>query len=206
MVDRSTNTLSTKEKGPKLSSDNREKILQAAFAVLSRQGYENASIKDIAEEAGVAQGLVHYYFKSKQHLVLAVLADVCLKMELPNAEGEAGARANFEAFKVLLKDRRATHALYLQLIAVGFHDREVGAGVLDFLRTDRGHVEQLAAQVLAEREASPAPARAIASVVWGAILGIMVQNLIDPDFNGDEAVDALAAMSLSAVYPTNQGA
>jgi len=42
-----------------MSADTREKILNAAFTVLSRQGYENASIKDIAEEAGVAQGLVH---------------------------------------------------------------------------------------------------------------------------------------------------
>jgi hypothetical protein len=29
----------------------------------------------------------------------------------------------------------------------------------------------------------------------------MVQHLIDPEFNADEAIDALAAMSLSAVYP-----
>ena len=46
------------------STKTRDKILQAAFSVLSRQGYENSSIKEIAEEAGVAQGLVHYYFKS----------------------------------------------------------------------------------------------------------------------------------------------
>jgi AcrR family transcriptional regulator len=185
-----------------LASDNREKIIQAAFAVLSRQGYENTSIKDIAEEAGVAQGLVHYYFKSKQQLVLAVLLAVCNKMELQGAEGVAGALAAFENFKELLKNSKDTHALYLQLIAVGFHDKELGSGVLDFLRVDRGHVQELARQVFAERGADPAPARAIASVVWGAILGIMVQNLIDPDFNGDEAVDALAAMSLQAVYPS----
>ncbi|HEV2034973.1 MAG TPA: helix-turn-helix domain-containing protein [Candidatus Dormibacteraeota bacterium] len=189
-----------------MPSENREKILQAAFAVLSRQGYENTSIKDIAEEAGVAQGLVHYYFKSKEQLVLAVLLAVCTKMELPGAEGAAGALAAFENLKDLLKNSKDTHALYLQLIAVGFHDKELGAGVLDFLRTDRGHVEQIARQVLAEREVDPAPARAIASVVWGAILGIMVQNIIDPDFNGDEAVDALAAMSLAAVYPQTQSA
>ena len=188
-----------------MTSDNHEKILQAAFTVLSRQGYEHTSIKDIAEAAGVAQGLVHYYFKSKQQLVLAVLMAVCSKMELQGAEGEAGARAAFDNFKALLKSNRETHALYLQLISVGFHDSEVGAGVLEFMRTDRGHVEALARQVLAQREVDPAPAPAIASVVWGAILGIMVQNLIDPDFNGDEAVDALAAMSLTAAYPPAQG-
>jgi hypothetical protein len=50
----------------------------------------------------------------------------------------------------------------------------------------------------------PTPARAIASAVWAGILGIIFQSVIDPDFQADEAVDALAAMSLSAVYPTHQ--
>jgi len=34
----------------------------------------------------------------------------------------------------------------------------------------------------------------------------MVQTMVDPEFNSDEAVDALAAMSLSAVYTSNPGA
>jgi AcrR family transcriptional regulator len=190
-----------------MSADTREKILQGAFTRLSRQGYENTSIKEIAEEAGVAQGLVHYYFKSKQQLVLAVLMDVCQKLEIYGPEiGEAGALAAFENFKAVLKTRRDAHNLYVELIGVGLHDKEVGAGIRDDIRKHRGEVEAVAGQVLAQREADPSPARAIASVVWGAILGIIVQTLIDPEFNGDEAVDALAAMSLSAVYPSTQSA
>jgi hypothetical protein len=34
----------------------------------------------------------------------------------------------------------------------------------------------------------------------------MIQQLIDPKFNADEAIDTLAAMSLSAVYSSPQGA
>ena len=60
--------------------------------------------------------------------------------------------------------------------------------------------------MLAERELDPTPARGIAGVVWAAILGIMIQSLVDPEFNTDEAVDALAAMSLSAVFSPAQGA
>ena len=183
-----------------MTADTRAKILQAAFFVLSRQGYENTSIKEIAEEAGVAQGLVHYYFKSKQHLVLAVLDEVCRVMKLYPVQGEAGARNAYDTFKTLLKDNRDTHALYLQLIAVGLHDKEVGAGVLNFLSEDRAHIEELAKQVLAEREVDPTPARGIAAVIEAAVLGIMIQNLVDPNFNADEAVDALTAMSLSAVF------
>jgi AcrR family transcriptional regulator len=188
-----------------MSTDTRDKILQAAFTLLSRQGYENASIKEIAEEAGVAQGLVHYYFKSKQLLVLAVLGYVCKKMEL-GVEGVAGAQAAFEGTKTMLRESRDTNALYVQLIGVSLHDAQIGAGVREFVRSERNHVEEIARQVFAEREADPSPARGIAGAVWGAILGIIVQTLVDPEFNSDEAVDALAAMSLAAVYPGTQGA
>ena len=182
-----------------MSTDTHEKILQAAFTVLSRQGYENTSIKGIAEEAGVAQGLIHYYFKSKQQLVLAVLAFVCEKVE-HGLEGEAGAMEAFEQTKTMLRESRDSNALYIQLIGVSLHDPVIGPGVRDFIRTSRDGVEEKAREVLAEREADPGPARGIASVVWAAILGIMIQNLVDPEFNADEAIDTLAAMSLSAVF------
>src|SRR5205823_8095821 len=150
------------------SADTRTKILEAAFQILARQGYENTSIKDIAEEAGVAQGLVHYHFKSKQQLVVSVLGEVCRVMKLHSVDGEAGAREAYDKFKALLRDSRATHALYIQLIAVGLHDKEVGAGVLEFLKEDRAHIETLAKQVFAERGADPDPAHGIASVIEAA--------------------------------------
>ena len=190
----------------KPSIDTRTRILEAAFSVLSRQGYENTSIKDIAEQAGVAQGLVHYHYKSKQLLVLAVLEYVCQKVELGVVEGEAGALQAFEHTKAMLKESRATNSLYIQLIGVGLHDPVIGAGVRDFIRSDRANVEDIARQVLTERGVSTSPARGIAGVVWAAVLGIMVQSLADPEFDADEAVDALAAMSLSAVYPGTQDA
>lgn len=183
-----------------MPTDNRENILNAAFAVFARRGYENTSIKDIAEEAGVAQGLVHYYFKSKQLLVLAVLDFVCEKVDM-GVEGEVGALQAFEHTKAMLRTSRDTNSLYFQLIGAGLHDEAIGAGVRKFVRSERERVEAIARQVLAEREADPSPARGIAGVVWAAILGIMVQSLIDPEFDADEAVDALAAMSLTAVYP-----
>src|SRR3989442_1153124 len=167
------------------SIKTRDKILQAAFSVLSRQGYENSSIKEIAEEAGVAQGLVHYYFKSKQQLVLAVLAEVCREMKYGDEQGAAGAQAAYEKFKAMLKDKQATHTLYVQLIAVGLHDRELGGGVLDFIREDRSHIEAIAREVLAEREADPTPARATPSAIQAAEPRIMVQHRIDPDLRAE---------------------
>src|SRR5205807_8640370 len=108
-----------------MAADTREKILNAAFTVLSRQGYENTSIKEIAEEARVAQGLVHYYFKTKQLLVLDVLAFVCQKVAL-GVEGEAGALEAFEQTKTMLQDSRDSNGLYTQLIGGSLPDAEDG--------------------------------------------------------------------------------
>src|SRR2546423_3104701 len=100
-----------------MAADTREKILNAAFTVLSRQGYENTSIKEIAEEARVAQGLVHYYFKTKQLLVLEVLAFVCQKVEL-GVEGEAAVREGLRHTKTMLKKTPGTTPPYIPLIGV----------------------------------------------------------------------------------------
>jgi hypothetical protein len=115
--------------------------------------------------------------------------------------GEAGAIAAFNEFKEMLRNQRDTNALYLQLLGTSAHDKEIGAGILDFIRRDRGHVQEIAGQVLAERELNPDAARGIAAAIWAGVLGIIIQNVLDPEFQADEAVDALAALSLSAVYP-----
>jgi len=58
----------------------RGQIVRAATAVLGRQGYAETSLKDVAREAGVAPGLLHYYFESKQELLLEVV--VALEREM----------------------------------------------------------------------------------------------------------------------------
>src|SRR5256885_5551602 len=119
-----------------MPADTREKILNAAFTVLSRQGYENTSIKEIAEEARVAQGLVHYYFKTKQLLVLEVLAFVCQKVEL-GVEGEAGALEALEQTKTMLKNSPGSKALYIQLNGVSLPDAGIGAALPEFVTPPR---------------------------------------------------------------------
>src|SRR5438105_2175274 len=163
---------------------------------MSRRGYENTTIKDIAEEAGVAPGLVHYYFSSKQELVLAVLVECCAKLKQPEGiDSTSGVVEAFEHFKASLHSERESNALYLEMLGVGLHDTEVGAGVLGFMRENRGQIEGIARNVLAARELPSGEAAALAGAVWGASLGITIQHLIDPDFDADAAIDALAAMA-----------
>jgi AcrR family transcriptional regulator len=49
--------------------DKRRAILDAAIRVFARQGYHACRVSDIADEAGVAYGLVYHYFKSKDEVL-----------------------------------------------------------------------------------------------------------------------------------------
>ncbi len=59
------------------AQSTRERIVAAAYRVLSEQGSHATSIKEIAKAAAVAPGLVHYYFESKEQLLLEVTRDCC---------------------------------------------------------------------------------------------------------------------------------
>lgn len=50
----------------------RNQLLDIALALFAERGVENVSIKDLATEANVAQGLIYYYFQSKDELLAAV--------------------------------------------------------------------------------------------------------------------------------------
>ena len=49
--------------------DKRRQILDAAIRVFARQGFHATRVSDIADEAGVAYGLVYHYFKSKDQVL-----------------------------------------------------------------------------------------------------------------------------------------
>jgi TetR/AcrR family transcriptional regulator, fatty acid metabolism regulator protein len=52
--------------------DKRELILRAAISVFAHNGYFNSKVADIAREAGVADGTVYLYFKSKEEILHSI--------------------------------------------------------------------------------------------------------------------------------------
>jgi AcrR family transcriptional regulator len=52
--------------------DKRQQLLGAAVRVFARKGFHASRVGDIAEEAGVAHGLLYHYFKSKNQVLEAV--------------------------------------------------------------------------------------------------------------------------------------
>ena len=77
------------------SKETKERIFQAAIRILQKNGYENLSIKNICEEAGVSNGSFYHHFKTKDDLLSyyieaqpAVSADA---LALPGNKEEAKA-------------------------------------------------------------------------------------------------------------------
>lgn len=61
-------------------ADRRRQILDAAVKVFARSGFHTSRVGDIAEEAGVAYGLVYHYFKSKDELLETIFRDTWTQM------------------------------------------------------------------------------------------------------------------------------
>jgi AcrR family transcriptional regulator len=55
--------------------DKRRQILDAAIRVFARQGFHACRVSDIADEAGVAYGLVYHYFDSKDQVLNELFAE-----------------------------------------------------------------------------------------------------------------------------------
>jgi TetR/AcrR family fatty acid metabolism transcriptional regulator len=55
--------------------DKRRVILDAAVRVFARQGFHTCRVSDIADEAGVAYGLVYHYFSSKDEVLDTIFLD-----------------------------------------------------------------------------------------------------------------------------------
>ena len=55
--------------------DKRRLILDAAIRVFARRGFHHCRVSDVADEAGVAYGLVYHYFDSKEEILNTLFAE-----------------------------------------------------------------------------------------------------------------------------------
>jgi AcrR family transcriptional regulator len=97
----------------------RAQIIEATKECIAAKGYNTFSVKDIASEAGVSTGIIHYYFKTKHDLMLAVLDELVkeiLKAVDQRVAGLTSARAKIEAiiagsFDFVSKNRKYYHVM-----------------------------------------------------------------------------------------------
>jgi AcrR family transcriptional regulator len=120
------------------SPDTRQQILDSARKVFAANGFNKASIRKIATNAGVDPALVHHYFRSKDELFLATV-DVPINPR--------------EVVEQLLRD--GTEGLGGRMVAaiLGVWDSTAGSALLAALRTaigDPGSTRALSQFVTAE--------------------------------------------------------
>jgi TetR/AcrR family transcriptional regulator, fatty acid metabolism regulator protein len=121
-------------------NDKREAILRAATQVFARNGYFNSKVADIAKAAGVADGTVYLYFKSKEEILHSIF-DVA--MEEAISEG----RKELEAIDDPSDKLRRIARLHLERLGA---DRDLAVVFQVELRGSTKFMEEFSAAGFAE--------------------------------------------------------
>jgi TetR/AcrR family transcriptional regulator, fatty acid metabolism regulator protein len=101
-------------------ADRRQQILAAAVKVFAEKGFHASRVGDIAEEAGIAYGLVYHYFQSKEDLLETIFRTTWTEMlarvrEVEEA-GVPAAEAVRQVTALLLRTWRRDPALVRVLV------------------------------------------------------------------------------------------
>jgi AcrR family transcriptional regulator len=187
---------------PMTDADKREKIIAAAYEVLSKKGYDRASTKEIAAEAGVAQGLINYYFASKDQLFAEVFRRETERYcsafdELLNSQGPPPELTTDSIAQMLeLPKRRAIEEpewsrLRYELFAIGLRSESARPVLKQMLQTQSEHFSHTIEKLTGF---PPEQSRTLAALLHAMIEGLALQRLADPAFKYDEAYRMLAEM------------
>ena len=122
------------ERRERANADTRARILEAARACLLADGYASLSTRRVAETADVPLSQIHYYFGSKQELILAVLAAENERLLARQATMYAGDEPLWRqwerACEFLEVDLASGYVRILQeMIAAGWSDATLAASV-----------------------------------------------------------------------------
>jgi AcrR family transcriptional regulator len=127
----------------------RERLLDAALALFAERGFEATTTKLIAERAGVPNGLIYYYFGTKEKLLECLLGERTFLPDLQARVTEARANRDADPRLTLIEICTEFHAAlrrnkpFARIISREAHLRPVASNL----------VRQLADQVLALIEA-----------------------------------------------------
>lgn len=64
-----------------IASERKNQIVRATVECITKHGYHNFSMQDVARTAGVSKGIIHYYFLNKDDLMISVLDKVASDIE-----------------------------------------------------------------------------------------------------------------------------
>ena len=183
---------------------SRDRIVDAAYQILAEKGYNATTFKEIARSAQAAQGLIHYYFGSKDQLLLEVLKEASERTRqemqrfvaaLPEERPRRG-KSVLAQQKHRVTRQPEWYRLRYELFALGMRKPELLPSVGELLAKGRRGVGEvlgrLAGKEIADREA-------LSAVMLACFDGLALQKLADPDFDLDGAYRVLDRMIGSVV-------
>lgn len=182
------------EQNQAMRAESRARIIAAALRLFGAQGYEAASVRAIAREAGVAQGLMYSHFASKEALLQAIfqqsLQDVYESFalaesgDLPGGPVERLIRAAFAMLREKLDFWRLSYSVRMQQPVLA----ALGPDLLSWTDEIRRTLERYLAA-----EGRPDPA-VQAELLFASIDGVAQHYVIDPErYPLDAVVEALVA-------------
>ena len=168
---------------PSNTDERRVQITRGLRTVMAKHGYDGATVADVAKAAKLTPGLVHYHFKNKEEILLAVLAelvaqhDARLEARLGEAGGEPSAQlTGFIDFHLGLGADADPEALACWILISGEALRNHKVRVR-FAEAVEGMVARLARIIaggVAQRAFTCASVPAAASALLSAIQGYFV--------------------------------
>jgi AcrR family transcriptional regulator len=171
-----------------VDSTPRNAVVNAAARVFERHGFQAATVRRIAAEAGMTTGAVYSSFEGKADLFLAVLEEkldpqlgTMYEAAREAPPGEAGSRVG-DAFSAYLKQRRRWLILLIEFWAQAAREPK---SCRMFKRRHTG-LRTAIAETLDERAARlgiplALPAEELAMVLIALTNGFAVERLADPD-------------------------
>lgn len=157
----------------------RAQIAQAMVQVVAAVGYERATVHEVAGLAGLAPGLVHYHFKSKREVLLAMLEHLAAAhLERVERWLARGATATERVAYFIdchlargAEEDPAALACWIALTAEALRDPETREAYERASRAFAAKLEHEVREVLRGRRGDGVGARAAAIAIYAAIQG-----------------------------------
>ena len=179
----------------RLEGEKAQRIVAAMRASVSTRGAAASTFDHVAREAGVSRGLLHYYFGSKEQLLVEVVRRDCETRIQAMAERFAGARdadAIVAALVVGLEefmDQPGSQALVYEMLTASRHSEEIRAELAELYRRWR---EFLAAALREKQDEGvvklDADPESVASMLFALGDGFGIQVISDPSWDKEAAL------------------
>ena len=196
--------------GYKKSEASVAQIVEAATRVLARQGYARTSLLDIATEAGMSKGALHYHFPTKDALITKVLDRACDRVAdrargVWNIAGDPidALRAALRELWQVRVEPNDEAAVVADLLAQSLHDASLRPQLARYYKVAAAQVVEYLQPRLEELGLQPRlPLDILPRILNGLLDGLVMQTIVDPEaLDATRVVESLEILAADMFEP-----